>query len=75
MNIWQFLCVISVVSNCLILLITSKLKDTFSIEKTNYFWLIFAYENAILGLKLILAVLIADVPHWVKKELVRIRSE
>ncbi|MBK8156881.1 MAG: anoctamin [Streptococcus sp.] len=75
MTIWQFLCVISVVSNCLILLISSNMKETFSSDKTDYFWLIFAYENSILALKLILAVLIADMPEWVKKELVRIRSE
>jgi anoctamin-10 len=74
MNIWQFLIILAVVSNSLILLISSDLKNQFE-QATDFFWVIFAYENSILALKMLLSWLIADVPNWVRKELVRLRSE
>ena len=71
MWIWQVVAILAVLSNSIILLVTSNLKNKFTKTPTDYFWLIFAFENFILALIYILQFFIPDKPGWVKKAILK----
>ena len=58
----------------MILLVSSDLRKAFN-SYSDYMWLIFAYETAILALKYGLGILIPDTPYWVWKEIQWIKTE